>query len=269
MFLLIFILFNSFPRDAQQERHYLHYMFTAIMGTYRNPEFSAVAVYDDRQIKHFSDKERVWILTESDQTNAPDDPPDHRDWFIHQIRTLSNCPNSQCSGSPDVHIFATEYSKRELVLMCLATGFYPRDVQMLMFIRLDRTNLEDQTSSGIRPNDDETFQMSTSVKIDRNYEGSYDCLLIHSSLAEPVVEEWDETCIDCKIPEWIMIAGVAAVVLAVALIVAVPCLKVQKWYQDSYPYDPILLRDLRRIRYSDESSRMLRRIKNPCVSHAA
>ncbi|CAM4640296.1 unnamed protein product [Leuciscus chuanchicus] len=84
-------------------------------------------------------------------------------------------------GSPDVHMFVSKSPDDEskLVLSCLATGFYPRDVQMN--IRLNRINLEDQTS-GIRPNDDETFQMRISVKIDRNHEGSYDCL-VHQAKA--------------------------------------------------------------------------------------
>ncbi|XDV33592.1 hypothetical protein PO909_003957 [Leuciscus waleckii] len=92
---------------------------------------------------------------------------------------------------PDVHVSVSKSPDDEskLVLSCLATGFYPRDVQMN--IRLNRINLEDQTSSGIRPNDDETFQMRISVKIDRNHEGSYDCLVTHSSLTEPVTVAWD------------------------------------------------------------------------------
>uniref|UniRef100_A0A671QGR3 Ig-like domain-containing protein n=1 Tax=Sinocyclocheilus anshuiensis TaxID=1608454 RepID=A0A671QGR3_9TELE len=76
----------------------------------------------------------------------------------------------------------------KLNLSCLATGFYPRDIEMN--IRLNRINTENQTSSEIRPNDDETFQIRTSVKIDRNHKGSYSCFVIHSSLTEPVSVEW-------------------------------------------------------------------------------
>ncbi|ROJ01474.1 H-2 class I histocompatibility antigen, K-B alpha chain [Anabarilius grahami] len=268
---------RSTPTDTHQ-KHFLHYKFTVLTKADTFPEFSAVGVCDDRWIKHFSDEERVWILTEVDWTEPPD-PPDSRDWFIHQIRTLTNCTNSQCSElhvlqriigceleklpdgtvnltvfdeygfdgedfisfnyksmqwidknpkaketkekwdhqtgrnqflkyflktcmnwistfnntkqtSPDVHVSVRkapdDHSK--LVLTCLATGFYPRDVQMN--IRLNGNILEDQTSSGIRPNDDETFQMRISVKINRNFKGSYDCLVIHNSLTEPVSVKW-------------------------------------------------------------------------------
>ncbi|XP_067267070.1 H-2 class I histocompatibility antigen, alpha chain-like [Chanodichthys erythropterus] len=297
---------NPDTEQAADMKHFLHYKFTVLTKADTFPEFSAVGVCDDRQIKHFSDEERVWILTEDDQTKAPKDPPDSRDWFIHQIRTLTNCTNSQCSdlhvlqriigceleklpdgtvnltvfdeygfdgedfisfnsdtmkwidkspnaketkkewdlhtkhnqllqdfhkncmnwmstfnntkkSSPDVHVSARKAPDDEsnLVLTCLATGFYPRDIQMN--IRLYRINLNHQTSSGIRPNDDETFQMRISVKIDCNHKGSYDCLLIHSSLTEPVTVEWDGTSIACEMDyTWIVIAGAAAVlVLAV------------------------------------------------------
>ncbi|KAK7139572.1 hypothetical protein R3I93_016643 [Phoxinus phoxinus] len=97
--------------------------------------------------------------------------------------------------SPDVQISASKSpdDDSKLVLSCLATGFYPRDVQMN--IRLNKYIVEDQIS-GIRPNHDETFQMKISVKIDRNHEGSYDCQVIHSRLKEPVTVNWDGKCFD-------------------------------------------------------------------------
>ncbi|XP_048059223.1 H-2 class I histocompatibility antigen, L-D alpha chain-like isoform X3 [Megalobrama amblycephala] len=302
----------------KEEKHFLHYKFVVLTKADTFPEFSAEVVADDRQMKHFSDEERVWILTEDDWTEPPD-PPDHRDWFIHQIRTLTNCTNSQCSelhvlqriigceleklpdgtvnltvfdeygfdgedfisfnsdtmkwidkspkaketkekwdrqtgrnqfikfflktymnwistfnntkhSSPDVHVSARKAPDDDsnLVLMCLATGFYPRDVQMN--IRLNRINLKHQTSSGIRPNDDETFQMRISVKINRNLKGSYDCLVNHSSLTEPVSVKWDGRCSDCETDHtWIVIAGIAAAVaLAVIVIITGYCIYKQK-----------------------------------------
>ncbi|XP_077100118.1 zinc-alpha-2-glycoprotein-like [Siphateles boraxobius] len=104
------------------------------------------------------------------------------DWIIIFINTIRS--------SPEVHVFARKVpgDRSKLVLVCLATGFYPRGVQVN--IRLNRINLEDQTSSGIRPNADETFQMRISVKIDRNHEGSYDCQVTHTSLTEPASKKW-------------------------------------------------------------------------------
>ncbi|XP_067281237.1 H-2 class I histocompatibility antigen, K-B alpha chain-like [Pseudorasbora parva] len=304
LFAGVVMVLTLFPSDGHQEKHFLHYKFIVISKADTFPEFSAVSVCDDRRISHFSDEERVWIGAE-DWTKAPPDPPDHRDWFIHQIRTLSDCTDSQCSelhvlqriigceleklpdgsvnltvfdeygfdgedlisfnsdteqwidkspkakrtkeewdlhtgrnqflkrflvnctdwistfnntimSSPDVDMFARKApdDQNKLVLTCLATGFYPRDVQME--IRLDRTKLEDQTSSEIRPNDDQTFQMRTSVKIDRKNDGFYHCLVIHSR--KTAFTHWGEPRItSCYNPSWgFDIAMVIAIVVLLA-----------------------------------------------------
>uniref|UniRef100_A0A8C1IJQ3 Ig-like domain-containing protein n=1 Tax=Cyprinus carpio TaxID=7962 RepID=A0A8C1IJQ3_CYPCA len=327
-FVLMFVLFDR--SDAQQvgssEKHYIYYKFTVLSKADIFPEFSAVAVADDIQIKHYSNEDWIRsILTEDNWINAPEAPPDSRDWFLHQIRILSNCTDSLCSElhvlqrvidcereklsdgsvnlrafdeygfdgedfmafdsetlqwidkhpkaketkikwdqqteriqflkqylkncmnwistfnntkkhSPDVCVFARrapdDHSK--LVLICLVTGFYPRDVEMN--IRLNRINIQNQISSGIRPNDDESFQMRSSVKIDRNHRGSYDCHVIHSSLTEPVTVEWDGTCIDCKtVFIWLVIAGAASLVLVLVLGVIGYCIYKKKKLNDYIP----------------------------------
>ncbi len=63
--------------------------------------FSAVCVCDDRQIAQYSNEERVRIrarLTADDWINAPNEPPESRDWFMHQLNSLSNSTDSQSSG---------------------------------------------------------------------------------------------------------------------------------------------------------------------------
>uniref|UniRef100_A0A8C2ACF2 Ig-like domain-containing protein n=1 Tax=Cyprinus carpio TaxID=7962 RepID=A0A8C2ACF2_CYPCA len=129
--------------------------------------------------------------------------------------------NNTHENSPVIYSFARrapdDHSK--LVLICLVTGFYPRDIEMN--IRLNRINIESQISSGIRPNDNETFQLRSSVKIDRNHRGSYDCHVIHSSLTEPVTVEWDGACFDCETESHfsvIIIPIIAFVILALIVI---------------------------------------------------
>uniref|UniRef100_A0A672LUJ0 HLA class I histocompatibility antigen, B-58 alpha chain-like n=1 Tax=Sinocyclocheilus grahami TaxID=75366 RepID=A0A672LUJ0_SINGR len=135
---------------------------------------------------------------------------------------LRNCSkwistfNNTFKTPPDVHVFVKKApdDQSKLVLSCLATGFYPRDVEMN--IRLDETVLENQTSSGIRPNADETFQMRSSVETDANHKGSYDCLVVHSSLTQtrPVLTVWtiyQQTFSAESL--WSVIAGIAAAVV--------------------------------------------------------
>nr|BAK57369.1 MHC class I protein [Carassius langsdorfii] len=309
-FVFLFLTFHCFLNDAQQEKHYIHYKFTALSRADTFPEFSAVAVADDRQIAHYSNEERDWILTEDDWINPPEAPPDSRDWFLHQLNSLSNCTDSQCfelhvlqrvigcelEKSPegtvslrafdeygfdrddfmafnsdtqqwiekhpkaketkikwdqqternkflkqylktctdwistfkntikttqDVRVFVRkapdDHSK--LVLICLATGFYPRDIEM--YIRLDESVLVSQTSSGIGPNDDGSFQMRSSVEIDANHNGIYDCLVKHSRLIQTraIVTVYHQI-LSAESQKWFLITGIIATAAVVIFLLA-------------------------------------------------
>uniref|UniRef100_A0A8B9I0M8 Ig-like domain-containing protein n=1 Tax=Astyanax mexicanus TaxID=7994 RepID=A0A8B9I0M8_ASTMX len=82
---------------------------------------------------------------------------------------------------------------RKLTLTCLATGFYPKDV--VMTIRKSGTAIPEHlvTSSGVRPNEDTTFQMRKIVDIPEKENVQYDCSVTHSSLKEPKIVQWDYT----------------------------------------------------------------------------
>jgi len=71
------------------------------------------------------------------------------------------------SGPPKVHMFERKNTNDEtkLKLTCLATGFYPKDVMMI--IRKYRMSLPDDEieSSGVRPNHDGSYQLRKSVEI--------------------------------------------------------------------------------------------------------
>ncbi|XP_048059171.1 H-2 class I histocompatibility antigen, K-B alpha chain-like [Megalobrama amblycephala] len=195
-------------------------------GTVKNLTVFDEYGFDGEDFISFNSDTMKWIdkSPKAKETKEEWDLQTDRNKFIKNylekcVHTISTYNNTNMS-SPDVHVFVRKSPDDDsnLVLMCLATGFYPRDVQMN--IRLNRTKLEDQTSSGIRPNDDETFQMRISVKIDRNDKGSYDCLLIHSSLTEPVSVEWDGKCSNCE-SDRRRDVGAVAVVLLLAVIVIV------------------------------------------------
>uniref|UniRef100_A0A3B1JRT3 MHC class I-like antigen recognition-like domain-containing protein n=1 Tax=Astyanax mexicanus TaxID=7994 RepID=A0A3B1JRT3_ASTMX len=74
---------------------------------------------------------------------------------------------------PDVHAFVS--------LTCLAT---------VEFSSARRYGSSCYTSSGIRPNDDGTYQLRKSVEINGDDPADYDCCLTHSSLTEPVMKKW-------------------------------------------------------------------------------
>ncbi len=86
---------------CSSETHFLRYKFAALYKANTHHVFSAVCVCDDRQIAQYSNEERVMIrarLTADDWINAPNEPPESRDWFMHQLNSLSNSTDSQSSG---------------------------------------------------------------------------------------------------------------------------------------------------------------------------
>ncbi|KAF4100986.1 hypothetical protein G5714_019182 [Onychostoma macrolepis] len=304
------------PTVVEWEKHYLHFKFTALSKANTLPEFSAEAVADGRRIVHYNNKDKSWVresLTEDDWTKSPALPPDSRDWFLHQMKTLSNCTDSQCSElhvlqrksgcqlkkfngtvtslrafdeygfdgedfiafnydtlqwidknpkaketkikwdqeternellqhhlktcmdwisifnntkktPPDVHVFVRKApdDQNKQNLSCLVTGFYPRDIKMN--IRLYRILIKNQTFTEIRPNGDGSFQMRSSVEIDTNHKEFYDCFVIHSSLTEPIVIEWDGNGGDCEKESQWALKAVLIIFSILVLIVICYCI---------------------------------------------
>ncbi|XP_036420360.1 class I histocompatibility antigen, F10 alpha chain-like [Colossoma macropomum] len=96
-------------------------------------------------------------------------------------------------SKPDVYAFSKKSTTNsgKLTLTCLATGFYPKDVTLC--VRKFRTSLPEHllTSSGVRPNEDGTFQLRKSVDIQEDETAEYDCYVNHITLAEPVITKWE------------------------------------------------------------------------------
>uniref|UniRef100_A0A3B4D784 Ig-like domain-containing protein n=1 Tax=Pygocentrus nattereri TaxID=42514 RepID=A0A3B4D784_PYGNA len=95
-------------------------------------------------------------------------------------------------SKPEVHAFAKKSTTNsgKLTLTCLATGFYPKDVRL--DVRKFWTSLPEHllTSSGVRPNDDGTYQLRKSVEIQEDNTAYYDCYVTHSTLEEPIIKQW-------------------------------------------------------------------------------
>ncbi len=93
--------------------------------------------------------------------------------FIHDVLLIA--------ASPVLHMFTSgsPHDQSKLNLTCLATGFYPKHIEMK--ITLNNITLQPFSSTGVRPSDDQTFQMRTSVEIHRDEKQSYECRVLHSS----------------------------------------------------------------------------------------
>ncbi|CAM4640032.1 unnamed protein product [Leuciscus chuanchicus] len=110
------------------------------------------------------------------------------------VETLTRFTELQREGKiimesrPDVHtLVKASGSSVSSLLVCLATGFYPKHVQME--IRHDQTPVPDDqlNSEGIRPNADGSFQLKKSLEILPSERSQYQCVVKHQTLTEPLI----------------------------------------------------------------------------------
>ncbi|CAM4640014.1 unnamed protein product [Leuciscus chuanchicus] len=131
------------------------------------------------------------------------------------VETLTRFTELQREGKiimesrPRVHtLVKASGSSVSSLLVCLATGFYPKHVQME--IRHDQTPVPDDqlNSEGIRPNADGSFQLKKSLEILPSERSQYQCVVKHQTgIIEDYMdyydyhyfEDSDETELDIKL----------------------------------------------------------------------
>uniref|UniRef100_A0A3Q3K2U4 Immunoglobulin C1-set domain-containing protein n=1 Tax=Monopterus albus TaxID=43700 RepID=A0A3Q3K2U4_MONAL len=140
--------------------------------------------YDGKDFLAFDDANAVWVAptNEAKQTKDKWDGvqvlKEYTKGYLENecmewLNKFVNYGEEQLRGAspPEVYLF-TKCAKVEtnVILTCLATGFYPKDI-ILRIRRNDRILTEEDGlfSSGVRPNEDETFQRKDSVEILRNH----------------------------------------------------------------------------------------------------
>ncbi|KAL0962335.1 hypothetical protein UPYG_G00338760 [Umbra pygmaea] len=138
------------------------------------------------------------------------------DWLTKFLKYEENV-FSAADSPPKVYAFAKKATTEGHVrLTCMATGFYPKDVDMQ--IRKNGVPLIKQDgvhSEGVLPNEDDTFQIRMSVQIPEKDTNDYECYVHHRSLKEPIVKKWDGKCCDCNSSLGVIIAGVIIVLLVI------------------------------------------------------
>ncbi|XP_077100093.1 H-2 class I histocompatibility antigen, Q10 alpha chain-like [Siphateles boraxobius] len=145
------------------------------------------------------------------------------------VETLTRFTDLQREGNfiiksrPRVHTrVKASGSSGSSLLVCLATGFYPKHVQME--IRRDQTPFPEDhlNSEGIRPNADGSFQLEKSLEILPCERSQYRCVVKHQTLTEPLIISCDE--VNVLLPVLIGFI-VALIVLAIILLVFYKLLK--------------------------------------------
>lgn len=93
-----------------------------------------------------------------------------------------------------MHIFSKKSTHADTrTLVCLATGFYPKDVAVnILKEGLPLDEVDGVWSSGVRPNGDEveTYQMRKTLEIKASDTSKYSCQVQHPSLKNTILEYW-------------------------------------------------------------------------------
>ncbi|KAK6469562.1 class I histocompatibility antigen [Huso huso] len=79
--------------------------------------------------------------------------------------------------------------RKSLTLTCMATGFYPKTIHIHWYKDKQRLS-EEMNSTWALPNNDNTFQLRSSLEIDPVEGKGYSCEVLHGSLPEPLFTHW-------------------------------------------------------------------------------
>nr|XP_057903405.1 major histocompatibility complex class I-related gene protein-like isoform X1 [Doryrhamphus excisus] len=193
--------------------------------------------YDGRNFLSFDYDEAVWVATSDaametkrkwdkvqmlkDYTRAYLDR-ECITWMSRFLQFERDHPaNASLAG---VHVFARNNVRNNVVLTCLATGFYHKNVSLE--IRRDGRTLtpeDGMTSSGVRPNEDHTFQRRDSVEVLKSDTAMFACVLRHLPSGLEVEAVWDHTIVSAADAGW-SVGVTIGLVTALAFVLFVPLL---------------------------------------------
>ncbi|KAM4725641.1 BOLA class I histocompatibility antigen, alpha chain BL3-6-like [Anableps anableps] len=122
------------------------------------------------------------------------------------------------ASPPEVHLFARQAKvETNTIFTCLATGFYPKDI-ILEIKRNGRVLKKEDglVTSGVRPNNDNTFQRRDHVEILKSDVAAYTCEVSHPATGVQVKKKWDLT--DNKDGSGITTGTIAGALLLIAVV---------------------------------------------------
>uniref|UniRef100_A0A3B5PVU7 Ig-like domain-containing protein n=1 Tax=Xiphophorus maculatus TaxID=8083 RepID=A0A3B5PVU7_XIPMA len=109
---------------------------------------------------------------------------------LHEFTAMGLLDNSP----PTVHLFTRKAkSETNTILTCLATGFLPKDITLYIKRNGRVLTLEDGlVTTGVLPNNDNTFQRRDHVEILKSDVSIYTCEVNHRASKMRVEEKWGE-----------------------------------------------------------------------------
>ncbi|KAJ8334979.1 hypothetical protein SKAU_G00406180 [Synaphobranchus kaupii] len=194
--------------------------------------------YDGENFLSFDNKDAMWVAPVNQARSTKkkwDDTPILSQYTkgyletdcVNWLETFLKYQDEQVrtSSPPKVDIFAKKSSQSDsLILMCLATEFYPPDVLVEILrngVPLSAT--DGVLSSGVRPNGErvETYQLRKTLEIKASDPAKYGCRVVHRSLPGPIHVVWDGSCLNCGSNMGAIAGGIIAVILVLLVVAGV------------------------------------------------
>uniref|UniRef100_H2L674 Ig-like domain-containing protein n=1 Tax=Oryzias latipes TaxID=8090 RepID=H2L674_ORYLA len=153
--------------------------------------------YDGDDFLRFDDEHQVWVAA------ADAAFPTKRKW--DDVTALKDYTKGylekECMDWMKTFLkYSTEQEKvlsttNTIVLTCLATGFIPKEITMEIKRDLEGKSRvlsadDGLVSSGVRPNEDDTFQRRDHVEILKTDSGVYSCRVVHRATNVDVETAW-------------------------------------------------------------------------------
>ncbi|RXN35048.1 zinc-alpha-2-glyco -like protein [Labeo rohita] len=239
----VFLLISSiFP--SQSEICSLYYTYSAILKSLSSRDsyesYSSVEL-NDIQMSFCNGVDKADFLTQLCEEskslfrNDSDELKYKQQWLQINLNTLRNdtaCPEVYCSVK-------VSGSSEQQVLVCLATGFFPKHVQME--IRHDPMPLPDGqlNLSGIRPNADGSFQLMKCLKILPSERSHYQCVVKHQTLSEPLIVSWDEVNVLLPVIIGVVVALVVLVIILLVFYLLRKYVKYLSYYAGEVPAEEL------------------------------
>uniref|UniRef100_A0AAX7UFL9 Ig-like domain-containing protein n=1 Tax=Astatotilapia calliptera TaxID=8154 RepID=A0AAX7UFL9_ASTCA len=198
-------------RQNDSDLHVLQWMHgcegeTQPDGTLRFVRGVDMYAYDGNDFLSFDDKNGVWVapIPEAEATKRKWDgvqvlkeytkgylENECIDWLSKFLNYEQQQPRN--TSPPEVSLYAkTSRVDADVVLTCLATGFYPADVVLRMKKNESVLTADDGLiSSGVLPNEDHTFQRRDRVEVLRSDLSAFSCEVVHEASAVSVTRVWD------------------------------------------------------------------------------
>uniref|UniRef100_A0A8C1S8E8 Ig-like domain-containing protein n=1 Tax=Cyprinus carpio TaxID=7962 RepID=A0A8C1S8E8_CYPCA len=148
-------------------------LVTYIKGNTQFPEFSITVMLDDITVGYYDSETRTYVTrgnttNEDDMYNLGDNTAIREllyDHLVDKLRMrLIKKANSDSGG---------------FRVSCLATGFYPRHINLTLFRDEQPVADHEITGGDLLPNDDGTYQMRKSLEISAADKHTYTCSATH------------------------------------------------------------------------------------------